>query len=356
MHSTSSLIMPSQRNVSPNSGTIQFPAYPSPFSRHLTPSPYSQLVSLSPRSEHDSPSTCSRQASLSPYSQQDSLSPYSKQTSRSPHSQQVLPSPQPLEASPSSVSQHLPPDVLPPPPQTQRTHSGSPWSCTVKVSSRSQEPLPSAGSSVASRSIPSSSLATSNQDRVDVDACDTRGGDWKGGRGKKRGMLGMVLSVVGDCMKAVEPAQRNLIEDPELVLEASEESGRSQGGGGSQLRDAGQGGRSEGQRVSQQHHHNGASNNLYIIDEFRGVEEDFHYCPQYTPGVTSHSLDVANVHVNNNNHHHHHVAAKKKGKVVKESTSRRPLVLVFSSHRGSSRTANKRFRSSSGGYCLHTSP
>ncbi|XP_071518378.1 cyclin-dependent kinase 16-like [Panulirus ornatus] len=169
-------------------------------------------------------------------------------------------------------------------------------------------------------------------------------------------MLGMVLSVVGNCLRAVEPAQRNLIDEPEFVHEASEDSGRGHGGlerpsGSSRATQTSQD--SVG-RQQQAYHHprqvNGVrSNNLFIIEEYQGVEEEVPYCPQYTPGDATGSRELASVHMNvSNNNNNNRVAAGKKGEAVRGCASRRPLVLVLGSHHGSARTSGRRSRSSTG--------
>ncbi|XP_053634901.1 uncharacterized protein [Cherax quadricarinatus] len=266
-----------------------------------------------------------------------SLSSHSKQSSLSTLS---------LETSSRSQSQKFVVDL-----HTQQSQellqSGSLGSWDTEIFSNLHESQPSYSSTVDLGSHPatsSSSWVTTNQGDLDVDPCVALS-DGRLDCGWKAGMLGMVLSVVGSCMKAVEPAQRNLMEDPEFVHEASEDSSRSlvvdsTAGSSRQVEQVGV---VDGHSVWPEYRPNGVHNNLYIIEEYLGVEEAAYQPPEFTPGVVSYSQDVASVHTVTNKN-----VRLKNGEAVRGSTSRRPLVLVFGSQPGGTRS--KRSKSSTGGY------
>lgn len=179
-------------------------------------------------------------------------------------------------------------------------------------------------------------------------------------------MLGMVLSVVGNCMRSVEPARKNLIEDPELVTEANEEPSSSSASSASSVNS--RHGLQEGCHQLQQEERGGGvgvvalggvNNNLYIIEEYSGVEENSEDRNRdAVVSVSSHgsqspiltSSEVAHVHSSNYHYHRNNnnnynknnknskiVAKNGSGHVdraVKGSTTnKRPLVLVCKPHK-----------------------
>lgn len=163
-------------------------------------------------------------------------------------------------------------------------------------------------------------------------------------------MLGMLLSAVGNCMRAVEPAQRNLIDEPELVHEAREdlrpsssfsiESDKERSRECPQRRHGIDGWLERGGGWDR--HRNNASHNDCIIEEHCGVQEEL---PQHP----THARTIASVHQTRGNNNNKNQVGKKKGSVVKGSATRRPLVLLFGeSLRNTVGRSNKRSRSSSG--------
>lgn len=182
------------------------------------------------------------------------------------------------------------------------------------------------------------------------------------GCGRTAGMIGMLFSAVGNCMRTVEPAQRNLIDEPELVHEAREDmspgSPPSQRSGGvAREKQVSRAPRPEPDGVLQEREAWGRNRDedICIIEEYCDVEEELPQHPTHSvPGVhlphdnprhgTNNKNNNNSKIINNNN------ASTKLGKfasAVKGSASRRPLVLLIGESLRTAR-ANKRSRSSSG--------
>ncbi|XP_063881826.1 cyclin-dependent kinase 18-like isoform X2 [Scylla paramamosain] len=258
---------PTQTNVSP--------APPPPLLTTNSPKLWTQQTqSFSPKS---SISPESEQSSLSPHpkslhspaSQQSSLSPHSKQPSPSPPSNQATPSPtnpptQPIDPKPQPLPRtHFPqrPTLSPqkedqaprpqrpdkpslildskvpfPPPRHSKPSRPSqtlpvpPTQPTASPTVVIQQPLPSVRvletqtRPTLAPTLPAQRAPPPQPAKEWI--CEGIGEAGGGSAGVCRGaagMLGMVFSVVGNCMKAVEPARRNLIDEPELVSEACED-------------------------------------------------------------------------------------------------------------------------------------
>ncbi|XP_050715652.1 uncharacterized protein LOC126998210 isoform X4 [Eriocheir sinensis] len=149
-------------------------------------------------------------------------------------------------------------------------------------------------------STPSHPPQTSNplQGEWIVEGIGEAGGGGAGVCRGAAGMIGMVLSVVGNCMRVVEPARRNLIDDTELELENTEEQTTTRP---TNLHLPRQVVRKEG--------------DLYIIEEDLDVEEGVECSPSTVPGSRYHNNNSTTT---NNNHKHHGY------------TTRRPLVVMRS--------------------------
>ncbi|KAK4311728.1 hypothetical protein Pmani_016784 [Petrolisthes manimaculis] len=386
-----------------------------PIQASTTPSPQPFLwapqfqPSLSPQEEHSlspqhrqtsstSPDSEYHLRSLSPQQLSVPVSPL-QQTSLSPLQQTSLSSPQQTTLSPQQVTQKSPIYPRAPSPTHQHPLFTSQRSPLLLPDSHSyqkvisQQPLKVQPPEVAHHAPPSvlicreitSTTATqvpqpSLHVGVEEDRCGRRraavgGGEeqvWveEGGcghmSGRVGGMLGIVLSVVGNCMRSVEPARKNLIEDPELVTEAQEEPSSTSASSSSSVnsrhglqetpegcQQEGRGGGGGGGVVAM----GGVNNNLYIIEEYTGVEENGEDRNRdAVVSVSSHSghspiLETAHVHSTNYHYHRNNnnnytknnknsktVSKKGSGKVDKvvkgSTTNKRPLVLVCETQTG----------------------
>ncbi|XP_045116678.1 cyclin-dependent kinase 17-like isoform X2 [Portunus trituberculatus] len=303
---------------------------------------FSPKSSISPQSEHSSLSP--HKSPHSPSSQQ-SLSPHSKQTSPSPSNQHTpTPSnaaqptdtkPQPLPRTllpqkptvspqkenqaprpkrPDRPSLILDPKVPFPLPRHSKLSSPSqtlavpPAQPTESPTVVIQQPLPSirvlgAQPRPAQAPILPAQRAPPPQPQKEW-ICEGIGDAGGGRAGVCRGaagMLGMMFSVVGNCMKAVEPARRNLIDEPELVLEGCEENSRP--------------GTIQIPRQAET-----PTEELYIIEEDSGdykTDSSVLYHPYHTPHhkgstarrplvVVRNTQEQSREHQRHHHYHHHH--------------------------------------------------
>lgn len=175
-------------------------------------------------------------------------------------------------------------------------------------------------------------------------------------------MLGMLFSAVGNCMRTVEPAQRNLIDEPELVHEAREDmspgSPPSQRSGGmAREKQVSCAPRPELDNARQEREAwlRNRDEDICIIEEYCDAEEELPQHPRHSVPSVHLPHDNPRRGTNNNNNNNsrtinNNTATSRLGKfasAVKGSASRRPLVLLIGESLRTAR-ANKRSRSSSG--------
>ncbi|KAK3866208.1 hypothetical protein Pcinc_028233 [Petrolisthes cinctipes] len=368
----------------------QFQPSLSPQEEHSLSPQHLQTLSISPDSEY-------QLRSLSPQQLSVPVSPL-QQTSLSPPQQITLSSPQQTTLSPQQVTHKYPIPPRAPSPTHQHPLFTSQRSPLLLPDSHSyqkvisQQPLKVQQPEVAHHAPPSvlicreitPTTAThvpqpSLHVGVEEDRCGRRRAGVGGGEeqmwvqesgcghssGRVGGMLGMVLSVVGNCMRSVEPARKNLIEDPELVTEAHEEPSSSSSASSSSSVNSRHGLQETPEGCQQEGRGGGGggvvavNNNLYIIEEYTGVEENGEDRNRdAVVSVSSHSgrspilapLEVAHVHSTNYHYHRNNnnnytknnknsktVSKNGSGKVDKvkgSTTNKRPLVLVCETQTG----------------------
>ncbi|XP_042880380.1 nascent polypeptide-associated complex subunit alpha, muscle-specific form-like [Penaeus japonicus] len=194
-------------------------------------------------------------------------------------------------------------------------------------------------------------------------------GGWLG-CGRTSGMLGMLFSAVGNCMRTIEPAQRNLIDEPEMVHEAREDMSpssllpqRRAGVTHEKQISRAQGPELGGARQEREAMERNRDEDICIIEEYCDAEEELPQRPTHSvPGVHLPHVDphhgARNYNVNTRAINKNTTSATtanpstKLGKIasaVKGSATRRPLVLLIGESLRTAR-AYKRSKSSSGRY------
>lgn len=222
--------------------------------------------------------------------------------------------------------------------------------------------LPKASSDPRPISVSRPAAAAAAAGRVEVlTGRDLLFGGWLG-CGRTAGMLGMLFSAVGNCMRTVEPAQRNLIDEPELVHEAREDmspgSPPSQRSGGmAREKQVSCAPRPELDNARQEREAwlRNRDEDICIIEEYCDAEEELPQHPRHSVPSVHLPHDNPRRGTNNNNNNNsrtinNNTATSRLGKfasAVKGSASRRPLVLLIGESLRTAR-ANKRSRSSSG--------
>ena len=375
------VLQPARTNVSPPSPTSLL-THKTPYLWMQTPSLSSPQSSFSPQSNQSSLSPQSNQSYYSPESQQSSINPDSKQSSPSPpqhsfspQSQQSSPnlestepscSPHPKESperqsqapqhkldslkttrisehedsaprphrhtsSPSTVPQiHLPPCK---PNQTHHlvapTQPSQPTPSPTVVIHQ-----PARSAPLEREPHPTHTLPPPQARAWICEGIREAGGGGAGVCRGAAGMLGMMVSMVGNCMRAVEPARTNLIDEPELVPESCEESvsrpaNLLQVPRQVPLQVPRQVPRQVLRQVSRQVPRQvpNEAEDLYIIEE--DMTDDLEICPQCSP--SSGGVSRVRYHHHHHRHHHHNNNNIMKNGVnhrQKGCTTRRPLVVV----------------------------
>ncbi|XP_064120780.1 cyclin-dependent kinase 16-like isoform X2 [Macrobrachium nipponense] len=365
------------RALSPDNYAVVAVLPQSPSIIHPYTSCPSPVINVSYQADLDCRSPSPFEAAASPEGSSSVLSgsPFEVLPSPSVHSSAPPSSVPSLVVSPSDLvaegERRLPSFWLTQPTPTPSSLSSTSSSWGLRLSPETSNSRPGSVSSVSTAPPSSSSSAASYHSCTSGPSCDgsvrakvsvksnsqqttvaTTGGSWFG-CGRKSSMLGMVVAAVGNCMRSVEPAQRNLIDEPEFVAEAQEDAiptpanVRSRVEGTVQERRDGWGtGSAPGSNVG--------GRNLCIIEEYSGFAESS------SSGNASHSRDIPIIHqtvleeegetIHNNNNVKHKKNRGKNG--GGSSASRRPLILMFGSQRSSSVPScygyGKRSKSNSG--------